>query len=525
MNLESVKEEAREIFVEFTNGLCEAMALGRKSLMSIVNDAMRLQWLSGMTTNPFSIAIKEMRYGALYNWYAVHRDNVVSRPPQSVVITSNGSGNPTICYYRVCAIKGYDRTFISDAVAVTYEYDNTTTVTFNCSVPLGVYDFVVVLKSMDGELNYDYHCTISNLTFPVNIHGLFSHDDSYYSILQTMPVYIQSETNGLCPAGYHIPSRREYKELFTSIDSVFALSGSGFQEAGNWLLAGDKLKDTGTGYWTAPNDSATNEYGFKARGSSYRTDQGDFSDYPIKTRMGLWTSDDYETPNAFCCFFDDWSPDVTQSGQNKKSGMSVRAIKNDSVWMEGDTVTDFDGNIYNTVKIGNQVWLTENLMVTHYNNGDLIPIVTDASLWEASVAPSMCYFNNEIANASGWVYQGGIFDTTDDSPTLAIEKLRHYRGIYKNIDLNQIGVISNPSSSDQSVSDLLRSGQQPSIIGANTIVFSSPLGTDNYTVNVWIIGTSESQYDLGDITKAETGFTVSDALIEGTLYYQVIVIV
>jgi uncharacterized protein (TIGR02145 family) len=43
------------------------------------------------------------------------------------------------------------------------------------------------------------------------------------------------------------------------------------------------------------------------------------------------------------------------------------------------TVTDIDGNIYNTVAIGTQCWTKENLKVTNYNNNDIIPEATNAS--------------------------------------------------------------------------------------------------------------------------------------------------
>jgi len=45
------------------------------------------------------------------------------------------------------------------------------------------------------------------------------------------------------------------------------------------------------------------------------------------------------------------------------------------------TLTDIDGNTYNVIAIGTQVWIAENLKVTHYHNGDPIPNVIDDPAW------------------------------------------------------------------------------------------------------------------------------------------------
>jgi len=48
------------------------------------------------------------------------------------------------------------------------------------------------------------------------------------------------------------------------------------------------------------------------------------------------------------------------------------------------SLTDADGNIYNTITIGTQVWMKENLKTTKYNDGTPIPNITDNTAWEAS---------------------------------------------------------------------------------------------------------------------------------------------
>jgi uncharacterized protein (TIGR02145 family) len=47
---------------------------------------------------------------------------------------------------------------------------------------------------------------------------------------------------------------------------------------------------------------------------------------------------------------------------------------------ETGTVEDADGNVYQTIGIGSQIWMTENLKTTRYRNGDLIGTTTPATL-------------------------------------------------------------------------------------------------------------------------------------------------
>jgi uncharacterized protein (TIGR02145 family) len=64
------------------------------------------------------------------------------------------------------------------------------------------------------------------------------------------------------------------------------------------------------------------------------------------------------------------------------------------------TVTDIDGNTYQTIKIGNQWWMAENLKAIHYRNGDSIPTVTDNSTWRFLATGAYCEYNNDVNNVA-----------------------------------------------------------------------------------------------------------------------------
>ncbi len=75
----------------------------------------------------------------------------------------------------------------------------------------------------------------------------------------------------------------------------------------------------------------------------------------------------------------------------------------------GDQISDIDGNTYGTVQIGNQCWITENLRVTHYPNGDSIPNITDNAQWgslhDNNSDDAFCIYDNDTNN----VFYGALY--------------------------------------------------------------------------------------------------------------------
>ena len=71
------------------------------------------------------------------------------------------------------------------------------------------------------------------------------------------------------------------------------------------------------------------------------------------------------------------------------------------------TVTDSDGNVYQTVKIGDQVWMAENLKTTKYRDGSDIPLISDTLVWGSLVTPGYTWYKNDINNKN--IY-GGLYN-------------------------------------------------------------------------------------------------------------------
>jgi uncharacterized protein (TIGR02145 family) len=66
------------------------------------------------------------------------------------------------------------------------------------------------------------------------------------------------------------------------------------------------------------------------------------------------------------------------------------------------TVSDYDNNVYETVKIGNQIWMAKNLKTSHYLNGDPVNSTTAANQ----------DISTEVSPAYHWAYDGNETNTT-----------------------------------------------------------------------------------------------------------------
>ncbi len=67
------------------------------------------------------------------------------------------------------------------------------------------------------------------------------------------------------------------------------------------------------------------------------------------------------------------------------------------------TLEDIDGNVYNTIGIGHQMWMAENLKTTKYNDGTDIINITDNEEWANTYTlqiktPAYCWYENDYEN-------------------------------------------------------------------------------------------------------------------------------
>ena len=162
-------------------------------------------------------------------------------------------------------------------------------------------------------------------------------NDSLYGKLYNH--YAVTDSRGLCPTGWHVPSESEWKVLVKFLDP-----NSDTNSVNNPLstTAGGALKSTATQPtvtgWLSPNGGATNVSGFTALPSGLRFDTGNFQ-YLISN--GYWWSSAIPSVNsARSSDLNATMGNINRSNYHRSHGFSVRCLINTLPQVNTTSVTN-----------------------------------------------------------------------------------------------------------------------------------------------------------------------------------------
>lgn len=129
---------------------------------------------------------------------------------------------------------------------------------------------------------------------------------AYYQWNEAMQYVTTAGSQGICPAGFHIPTYAEFQTLQTTVNNNDT-----------------KLKEIGQG---AGNGAGTNTSGFSALISGGRNYLGPFADLGVN--MYMWTSSPNIDGGSHFIYLVNNAIGINFSSYDRRSGFSIRCIKN-----------------------------------------------------------------------------------------------------------------------------------------------------------------------------------------------------
>ena len=118
---------------------------------------------------------------------------------------------------------------------------------------------------------------------------------------------------GICPSGWHLPTKEEWIILINCL--------------GGQVIAGGKMKEAGTTHWMPPNTSATNEGGFTALPGGCRNIDGFFQD--IQVQAFFWSSSENNISASWYRSLIYSSNGIFRDDNVISKGFSVRCVKDE----------------------------------------------------------------------------------------------------------------------------------------------------------------------------------------------------
>lgn len=202
--------------------------------------------------------------------------------------------------------------------------------------------------------------------------------------------------------GMSIPTNNDFNELFTYLTTTY--NDITLSNISNYLKSSRISPLNIEPRWRDGTTTGDNTYNFSVLPSGICNESGVFS--LIGDECRLWCYDEFDANNAYANIFQYGSGVVVNDYFLKTNGYSIRCVKEDlSVNPDGTilgTIKDFDGNVYEIVKIGNQAWTVQNLKTTKYLDGTEIPNETTSD-WSTQTTGAYRIYSDDI-NLVGLYY-------------------------------------------------------------------------------------------------------------------------
>jgi uncharacterized protein (TIGR02145 family) len=243
---------------------------------------------------------------------------------------------------------------------------------------------------ISGSVNQTDNSIIEKYCYDNNV-GNCNLFGGLYLWSELMQYVITPGARGICPNGWHVPTDDEQCTLEQFVDPTVNCTITG------WLGTDVGLKLKTNGGW-ALGGNGTNEFGFSALPGGY-FEGGSFF---FTTQIGSFWLSSLNGSSAWSRYLTSNSDKIDRASQYMSFGSSARCIKDPTPppWSCGDTIVDQrDGQVYQTVAIGTQCWMKENL-----NVGGMI--AGSSSQSDNGIVEKYCYADN-AANCDlyGGLYQ------------------------------------------------------------------------------------------------------------------------
>jgi uncharacterized protein (TIGR02145 family) len=239
-----------------------------------------------------------------------------------------------------------------------------------------------------GTLDVSGDVTL-NITLIITSNVKYGYLYNWYSV----------NTPNFAPSGWHVPTLAEWNTL----ENYLTANGYNYDDT----TVGQKFNKalaTSSGWYPSATEGApgNTDYPAKRNATGFSAMPGGFRDAynggfsQITGYFALWTKSGSTASSAYSEYIGTSSVDPIDGDDSLKFGFSVRMLKDDSV--NPGSITDYDGNIYLTVKIGNQVWLIQSWACSKLNTGTSLTKVTNNTTWKNKTTEAFCAYNNDESN-------------------------------------------------------------------------------------------------------------------------------